>query len=384
MPNLRSMIVLSVVFLLFPASAQSLRKVWPNGPPTSPSYFPIGVYLQNPSEATWFRSLGINLYVGLWEGPTAVQLAKLRSAGMQAIVAQNAVGLADTGGTIVGWLQVEEPDNAQPNGVGGYSAPIEPDVIAASNMALKAADPTRPVLIDLGRGVAWDGWYGRKSRTNHPEDYPRYLEGVDIASFDIYPMASPKAAIHGQLWRVGHGVRRLRRWSKHGTPVWSFIETGNINGTGGATPAQVRAETFGAIIAGASGILYFVHQLAPVFKENQLRADQPMAASIAATNAQIASLAPIINAEPGPAQARVVSPGLRIEFMRRDIVGATYLFAVNLDAGEGKVRFDLDALEGQRKAEVIGEGRQLAVVDGALSDRFEPYQVHIFMVKPPL
>ena len=89
----------------------------------------------------------------------------------------------------------DEPDNAQSLGEGkGYGPPILPEKIVESYERIRAADPTRPVLLNLGQGVAWDGYYGRGVRTNHPEDYPEYVKGCDIASFDIYPVAHDNAA----------------------------------------------------------------------------------------------------------------------------------------------------------------------------------------------
>ena len=77
---------------------------WENGPcpRPDPSYFPIGVWLQEPDLAPQYRQAGINLYVGLWEGPTAEQLATLAGHGMPVIADQNDVGLGF--GTATRWL----------------------------------------------------------------------------------------------------------------------------------------------------------------------------------------------------------------------------------------------------------------------------------------
>ena len=68
-------------------------------------------------------------------------------------------------------------------------------------------------MLNLGQGVAWDGWYGRGVRTNHPEDYAEYVRGGDIISFDIYPAVHDKPAVAGKLWYVARGVERLRGWA---------------------------------------------------------------------------------------------------------------------------------------------------------------------------
>ena len=50
---------------------------WENGMSSDPDYFPIAVWLQSPRLAPRYKAAGINLYVGLWKGPTEEQLADL-------------------------------------------------------------------------------------------------------------------------------------------------------------------------------------------------------------------------------------------------------------------------------------------------------------------
>ena len=58
---------------------------WKHDPPSDPNYFPIAVWLQSPRNAERYKAAGINLYVGLWRGPTTNQLAELEKAGMPVI-----------------------------------------------------------------------------------------------------------------------------------------------------------------------------------------------------------------------------------------------------------------------------------------------------------
>ncbi len=116
-------------------------------------------------------------------------MADLKRHGMHVVCSQNDVGrkhLDDP--TIVAWMHGDEPDNAQSLGKGkGYGPPVTPTKVVADYERVKTADPSRPVFLNLGQGVAWDQYIGRGTRRNHPEDYPEYLKGCDIASFDIYP-----------------------------------------------------------------------------------------------------------------------------------------------------------------------------------------------------
>src|SRR5262249_14081693 len=159
---------------------------------------------------------GFNTYLGLWRGPTDARLEVLRKAGMHVICEQTPASLRYIDNqTIIGWMHGDEPDNAQWLGANSsYGPPITPERIVESFHHLKEADPSRPVILNLGQGVAWDQWYGRGSRSNHPEDYPKYLEGSDIASFDIYPAVHDNKQIAGRLDYVARGVERLVRWSE--------------------------------------------------------------------------------------------------------------------------------------------------------------------------
>src|SRR5215204_5079983 len=70
-------------------SKASKKTEWTHGLSQEETYFPIGVWLQNPGNAARYKAAGINLYVALYRGPTAEQLAVLEQAGMRVICSQN-------------------------------------------------------------------------------------------------------------------------------------------------------------------------------------------------------------------------------------------------------------------------------------------------------
>ena len=43
-----------------------------HGPSSDPGFFPIAVWLQSPSNARAYADIGINTFVGLYQGPTEV------------------------------------------------------------------------------------------------------------------------------------------------------------------------------------------------------------------------------------------------------------------------------------------------------------------------
>src|SRR5260221_3949590 len=138
---------------------------WAHGPPADASFFPILVWMQSPPNAARFRDVGVNFFTGLWQGPTEDQLTGLRSADMPAACEQSGVWEAHLGDpTIRGWLQQDQPDDAQQKPDGTYAGCVPPSAVRASYESMVAKDPTRPVFMNLGRVVAKADWVGRGSR----------------------------------------------------------------------------------------------------------------------------------------------------------------------------------------------------------------------------
>jgi hypothetical protein len=240
------------------------------------------------------------------------------------------------------------------------------------------------VLLNLGQGVAWDGWHGRGVRTNHPEDYPQYLEGCDIASFDIYPAAHDKPQVAGNLWYVAKGVERLAKWTDGSKPVWNCIECTRIhNPKTKATPHEVRCEVWMSIIHGSTGLIYFVHEWQPKFNESALLSDPEMLSAVTKINRQIADLAPVLNSPTIADAAKVSSDNsaVPVASMVKKHAGATYVFAVVMRGEATTATFTLQDLKGKRTVEVIGENRAVTSQDGVFTDRFRPWDVHLYKIR---
>jgi hypothetical protein len=359
--------------------------VWTNGIPTDPGFFPIAVWLQPPSRAKAYRDAGFNLYVGLWSGPTATQLAALKQAGMRVICDQNDLGLAHRDDpTIVGWMHGDEPDNAQSLGEGkGYGPPILPARIVADYEKLRERDPTRPVLLNLGQGVAWDDWHGRGVRTRHPEDYAEYVKGADLLSFDIYPVTHDRPAVSSNLWFVARGVERLVEWTGGRKPVWNCIECTRISHpTAKPTPHQVRAEVWMALIHGSRGLIYFVHEWKPRFNESALLGDPELLPAVTRINRQIQELAPVLNSPTVPdlVRVRVEDPEKPVAVMSKRHGDSVYVFAVAMRDRDVKPRFEVAGTVGGTQVEVLGEDRFLQLDASGFEDRFAGYAVHLYRV----
>ena len=358
--------------------------------------FPLAVWLQQPVHAQKYKNLGINLYVGLWKGPTADQLATLKQAGMPVICEQNEVGLSDRNrDIIIGWLQQDEPDNAQPlvGKIGaarlGWGSPVPPAEMQERYRAMRSRDPSRPVLLGLGKGVAWDPWKGRGNRTGHPEDYPQYVKAGDILAFDIYPAAETDPALAGRLDVVAAGVKRLMAWAGPERTVWNTIGTSKVkNPDAVVNPDHIRSQVWMSIINGSRGIIYFVHQFEPRFVEATWFESPDIAAAISRINAQVQGLAKVIL---GPASSDIASLSLRDE--NRLLVPSAdisvtsrrqgcklYVFAASLSNKPLRAVINLRQVPGT--LDVIGEERRLSAKGNGFEDDFDPYAVHLYVTSP--
>ena len=352
---------------------------------SDPGFFPIAVWLQSPAKANLYRQAGFNTYVGLWNGPTEDQLDRLKREGIRVVCEQNETALKHLDDpTIIGWMHGDEPDNAQSLAPQpGYGPPVPPETIVAGYNKIRSLDPSRPILLNLGQGVAWDGYIGRGVRTNHPEDYPEYIRGCDIVSFDIYPAVHDSPEIAGNLWFVARGVDRLVKWAGPERRVWNCIECTRIgNPVKKATPHQVRCEVWMSLIHGSRGLIYFVHEWKPRFSESALLDDPEMLAAVTAMNRQITRLAPVLNSASLQAAVSVVTEpeDAPVDVLAKQKDGTLYLFTAGMRGEKTAATFRVGDLPGERSVEVLDESRTLVARDGVFTDEFAPWAVHLYRI----
>ena len=347
---------------------------WRLGPPTDPSWFPIGVWLQEPSLARRYEALGVNTYVGLWEGPTEAQLDALRAAGMKVVCGLNRVsaGRLDDP-SIIAWMLPDEPDNRE-----GRGPRKTTDEIHELYDRLKRRDPDRPVWLNLGQGVANDEWVGRGAKRS---DYPAYVRASDIVSFDVYPVTNIRREDgENYLWYVAKGVRRLRTWGEDRQVVWNFIECTRVHHpTKRATPDQVRAEVWMSLIAGSRGLVYFCHEFTPKVSAAALLQDREMCAAVKRINAEVLGFAPLLNRPTVPGRVTIASsnPAVPVRAMLKEKDGAYYLFAIGMRNEATTATFRIEGMEAAT-IDVVGEDRTVEAPAGEFEDAFAPHERHVY------
>jgi hypothetical protein len=348
---------------------------WPRGYPPDSSYFPIGVWMQNPANAERFADVGINHYVGLWQGPTDEQLANARAAGMPVVCEQAGVWEAHVDDTeIQGWLQADGPDNAQELPDGSYGPCIEPAVTRARYEEMAAADGSRPVMLLLGRGVATPDWVGRGDCTGRSDDYFTYAEGADILVNYTYPLANQEP-----LELVATGVEKLNTYAGWKKPVIADIEASSIHGLPRPNPEQLRAEVWMSLIHGAAGIQYFCHRMTPL-NETDCLDDAATAAALERINRELLQLAPVLNTQSYRLSPSSTNDSVKVRAVLKQLDGERYVFAAGMANGATTATFALPDLGTSVRIEVIGENRVILPRAGGFEDAFEAYAVHLYRI----
>jgi hypothetical protein len=350
-----------------------------NGFPSESAFFPIAVWMQPPRVATSYKAMGVNTYVGLWEGPTEEQLAELARNGMYVVAAQNEIGLnSPNRGIIKGWLHQDEPDNGQVAGLGRFGPCVPADEIVRRSRSMRARDASRPVMVNFGRGVADPLWPGRGTCTGDEAYYDIAIQDADVLSFDIYPVGSDTPRVKGKLEYVAQGVANLVKRAKPGQRVWTLIETTALDPARPVKPEELRSEVWMALIHGATGITYFVHEWANGFREDGIFRHPDIVREVAKVDRTIASLAPILNG-PDLTGKVSVSSSVPIALMAKRGDDALYLFCVAMQNKLSTARFAISGLA-TAQADVIDEGRTVKVSGGVLEDDFDGYGVHLYKI----
>jgi hypothetical protein len=379
-------VFLSILLLIvIQSNAQNVGSI-----ANDPDFFPIAVWVQNYKNAEAYKAHGINMFVGIWGGMNQEKLDAFKKAGIKVICGQDEFSLQNINDpTIYAWMHGDEPDNAQFNReTKTYDPCVDPQKVIDKYHELKSKDPSRPVYLNLGQGVAYINYIGRGTCRGNIDTYKvsknGYLKGCDIASFDIYPVNNWDSETSGNLWYVANGIDNLKEWSDYSKPVWCWIETTKIHDKSPRkpTPAEVKSEVWMALIHGANGYGFFCHSFTkdPPSNEAAFLHDKEMISAMKEVNFQVQSLARVLNSPTTKGFATVESSnnGVPIDIMTKNQGKENYIFAVAMRPGSTSATFKIK--EG-KKVEVIGENRTIKVKNGKFSDDFLDYAVHLYKVK---
>lgn len=352
-----------------------------------PDFFPIAVWAQRPELARAYKENGINMFINIYGGLDEEKMGQLRSANMKVITHQNAYGLTQLDEPLIyGWINGDEPDNAQRNKATNKWDPcIDPADVIRHYKEIKGNDPRRPVYLNVGPGVAHTQWVGRGVCRGRTDMYKisnnGYLKGCDIASFYLYPVNTPEDEVRGKLWYMAKGIDSLRAWCDRQKPAWCWIETTRISDKTlkGPTPHEVRAEVWMALIHGAKGFGYFCHSFVGETVPDALLRDREMIGAVRSINEQVTALAPVLNSPDtrGYARVRSSNPDVPVDILTKRDKKINYIFAAAMRNQATAATF---YVKSGKTVEVLGENRAIHIKKGKFTDAFSAYGVHLYRI----
>jgi len=264
-------------------------------------------------------------------------------------------------------------------GDAGWYLPDEPDATLEGAAGLPQLPPAsqtgRLRVVNLSEHF-YSGQAPIRDGYNRAE-YRHLASFGDLVGFDLYPIVKFCGRI--SLLDVYRAQRELRTLYAPGQPTFQWIETGAMTGecpTVEVTPAIARAEAWLAVAGGANGIGWFTSGWDATTGWDRWAVSDAMQQQIAATDAQLHQLAPVLTTPPGD----IVLPwNGTVAASTRAYDGQLWVIAVNGAATPTTVPMRIDALGG-RTLTVLGENRVLKPAKKVyVRDTFAPYAVHIYV-----
>jgi hypothetical protein len=333
------------------------------------------------------KSIGINSLAGSVDLEVAKEMGFYGIPGYRPGTIEN--------GHVFAWIFDDEPD--MPVGRGEDAIPRQvPEVVAEKCARIKNAHTERPVFMTFtGHFTPETSTYTEEVRQNL---YPEYIKSADVVGFDNYPIYGRGYA--ARLNWVGDGVTLLREMAGE-KPIYSWIETSKgsrwmtYDMQPDVLPIHTRNEVWQAITRGATAIGYFTHAWFPKFTE--FAPSPEMQTELSRLNIQISRLAPAILSPLVNTQIEMnFENNMNCNLKATDYYGDIYIFALNMDLGEGAVdakqydpiyprsglaNFIVNGLKPGTVIEVVDEDRNIIAKENQFSDKFGPLVEHIYRFK---
>ncbi|AIY03619.1 hypothetical protein ART_4020 [Arthrobacter sp. PAMC 25486] len=367
--------------------------------PSSADNFPVGVWyesLLSAKDTELDKAAGLNTYVELTSNSNATLATQ---AGMNTITSWNAPGQSGT-------LLPDEVDMWAGPGSGAWTGnwPGQGDICMPANAqcgytiqtAQKAAAVTGSMLYaNYGKGVTF--WESDAQAAKFVNDYP------DLVSADNYwftdpnicgvseggTLVSPQRELTQDECRkasnYGWTIDRVRSLvsPKASKPVWAFVEVGHPFSEDFAptiTGPQIKAAVWSSLIHGARGVVYFNHNFGGTCQSQHVLRDNcgaQVRPDVVALNAQIKSLAPVLNS---PFLDGAAASTGSLDVSVKIYGGSLYAFAGSTRNGSQQVDITLQC-SNATSATVLGENRTVPVKNGVINDTFaDGNAVHLYQL----
>jgi hypothetical protein len=349
---------------------------------TDPSFFPLAVFMGKPEHAESLRSIGINTYMGAEHDGSAMDT--ITGTGMS-VLAQNEWSAAEVGDDqrVVGWNLSDECEMGYSKCTGKTEGQRLAQQRSYAETARRRGD-NRFLQANFGNGVLGTHWA--------PTTMDDHVSLVDVSSVDKYAYTSPAvqqllpASTH---WPAGKSPAsaaaygwlqdRMATFTQPvgSKPNWVFVETAmpylTEPGARMITGDQIKGAAWNAIIHGAAGIAYFQHNNNRSCGNYSLVDCPDSRAAVTELNAEIQSLAPVLNTE-----SYGWNFGTGLDTALKVHGDDVYILAMT-DGGTGSRTLTLPPGITADQVEVLGEERTLPVKGNSITDTFPgEYTHHVY------
>jgi hypothetical protein len=205
-----------------------------------------------------------------------------------------------------------------------------------------------------------------------PEAGARFAPFTDIFAVDPYPVPNLALSV---VWRH---VTRARAVVGPQKSVWAviqaFAQSGPQRPPRYPTPVELRNMVYQALVAGATGIMYFSYS----WEGNLEERDPALFAALGPVNRELQTLAPVVleGERPEP-EVRVNAP-VDVRSLIRQWAGRTYVILVNVGTSAVSIEVERRGAAVGPAVESLFDGRALKAVGGSFLDAVEPYGVRVF------
>jgi hypothetical protein len=306
-------------------------------------FFPVGIYLYdfNSDILAEVHQQGFNTII--W-GASEKDLPTIKKHGLMWILRGKQALEAKDKSTILAWYPIDEPEDQK----------VTPEQVRADYDAIRAADPDRPI------GICH----------YNLEMTKKFKDSEDFVMISAYPVDAARKNPARFVAAVGGYVDFVHGHRGKSVPVWSIIQMfGGPNTDNGRwalpTPIELRAMTYSALAHGAQGILFFSYwpQGGRTWAEAGVLAHE------------LHRLTPFLVA---PGEETLVPSSDKAVHTRCIKAGKSgIVIAVNTDQTFRSATLTLPKVEAAR-LDLPFENRTISVNDQTFTDRFMPYEVHVY------
>jgi hypothetical protein len=263
---------------------------------------------------------------------------------------------------------------------------VPPEPLIATYELIKQEDPDHMVYMNHGpvNLVSTLQLYNPANDIVACDVYPVIPDGIRV-SYALYPDGRQGDLLNTYISQVGEYTDKMKEVGGVSRPLFMVLQGFSwemLRREDDRDPAMVlypshpesRFMAYNAIIHGANGIVYWGTYFTPP--------EAPFWDDLKSTTRELGEMqevlsAPSLDQEIGIKYHELgYSVDAGVEILVKAFQGDVYLITANADRYPAKA--SLDGLNDFKQARVLTEDREIDILDGEITDRYEAFEVHIY------